>query len=138
MQHSFILPITSDLVRAEALLWYWVRECADLPAVQALTPATETSLLTLLQHILADSGDINVDRQDVWEVLVEATSLQFGVATGSGPNRAETIGHQLWANSTVLGENALPAHRILLAIQSGTATELEMDELTQLLEYIVS
>ena len=30
------------------------------------------------------------------------------------------------------------AHRILLAIQSGTATELEMDELTYLLEYVVS
>ena len=38
----------------------------------------------------------------------------------------------------MLGDATLPAQRILLAIQSGTAAELEMDELTQILESVVS
>ena len=71
-------------------------------------------------------------------MLSEATSLQFGMATGGGYQRAEMVGQQLWASSTVLGDTNLPPHRILLAFQSGTATELEMDELVQLMEYIVS
>lgn len=103
-----------------------------------MTLTTETSLLIILQHILADTGDINVDHQDIWEVLAGATALQYGMATSEGRNRAEVVGQQLWANAYVLGDATLPAHRILLAIQSGTATELEMDELTQLLEYVVS
>ena len=60
------------------------------------------------------------------------------MATGYGHNRAAVIGQQLWADSTMLGDTTLPAHQILLSIQSGTATELEMDKLTHLLEYVVS
>ena len=138
MQTPLIHPFTGNPVQAEALLTSWLRQCADFPAVQALTPVTKNRLLIVLQHILADTGDINVDHQDIWEVLAGATSLQFGMATGEGYNRAAVIGQQLWAGSTLLGDATRPAHRILLAIQSGTATELEMDELTNLLEYVES
>ena len=138
MQTPLIPPPASGTAQADALFTFWLQECADVPAVQALTPATKAGLLTVLQHILADTGDINVDHQDVWAVLAGATSLQFGMATGGGHNRAAVIGQQLWEGSTLLGDVTLPAHRILLAIQSGTATELEMDELTCLLEYVVS
>jgi len=138
MQYSFILPIASSSVRAEALLWYWLRNCAELPSVQAATPATETRLLAVLLQILADTGDVNIDHQDVWEVLSGATSLQFGMATGEGYGRAEMVGQQLWANSTVLGDTTLLPNRILLVFQRGAATELGMDELTQLMEYTAS
>lgn len=124
--------------QADTLFTFWLQECADVPAVQALTPTTQSGLLTVLQHILADTGDINVDHLDVWALLAGASSLQFGLATGEGHNRAAVVGQQLWADSTMLGDAALTAHLILLSIQSGTATELEMDELTYLLEYVVS
>jgi cell division protein FtsZ len=138
MQTPLIPHPATGPAQADVLFTSWLQECADVPAVQALTPATKSGLLTVLQHILADTGDINVDHQDIWALLAGATSLQFGLATGEGHNRAVVVGQQLWAESTVLGEATLPAHRILLAIQSGMATELEMDELTYLLEYVVS
>jgi cell division protein FtsZ len=136
MQSPIIPPLASGPAQEDALFTSWLQECADVPAVQALTPATTSSLLTVLQHILADTGDINVDHQDIWALLAGATCLQFGLATGEGHNRAAVVGQQLWAESTMLGDATLPAHRILLAMQSGTATEL--DELTYLLEYVVS
>ena len=71
-------------------------------------------------------------------MLAGATSLRFGMATGAGHDRAAIMGQQLWENSTLIGEEILPAHRILLAFKSGPATALEMDELTWLLEYVVS
>lgn len=138
MQTPLIPHLASGPAQADALFTSWLQECADVPAVQALTPATKTGLLTVLHHILADTGDINVDHQDVWALLAGATSLQFGMATGEGHNRAAVVGQQLWKGSTLLGDATRPAHRILLSIQSGTATELEMDELTQLLEYVMS
>ncbi|GAA3969591.1 hypothetical protein [Hymenobacter antarcticus] len=138
MQPPSISSSASGPAQADALFASWLQECADVPAVQALTPATKSGLLTVLHHILADTGDINVDHQDVWALLAGATSLQFGMATGGGHNRAAVVGQQLWESSTLLGDATLPAHRILLAIQSGTTPELEMDELTQILEYVVS
>lgn len=138
MQAPLFLSSASGPVQADALFTSWLQECADVPAVQALTRATKSGLLTVLHHILADTGDINVDHQDIWLLLTGATSLQFGMATGEGHNRAAEVGQQLWADSTMLGDTTLLAHRILLAIQSGTTTELEMDELTYLLEYVVS
>lgn len=138
MQAPLFLSSATGLGQAETLFTLWLQEYADSLAVQALTPDTKAGLLTVLQHILADTGDINLDHQDIWTVLAGANCLQFGMATGEGHNRAAVVGQQLWADSTMLGDAALTAHRILLAIQSGTATELEMDELTYLLEYVVS
>lgn len=137
MHHSYLLPITNSSDRAEALLWYWVRECADSPAVHALTPTTEAGLLTVLQHLLTDTEDLNVDRQDVWAMLAGATALQFGAAASQGPHRAELAGQQLWAHATILGEISLPANQLLLAIQSGTAPVLTIDELTHLTEGVI-
>ncbi|WP_187632207.1 hypothetical protein [Hymenobacter lutimineralis] len=137
MQDYPILSHPELPTQAAALLAHWKQEGVDLSAVQALTPATENRLLTVLQHILTDTGEINVDHQDVWEVLSDATSLQFGMATGEGHSRAEVTGQQLLTSSTMLGDGSLPAHRMLLAIQSGMSAELEMDELTQILEYLM-
>ncbi|RAK62423.1 hypothetical protein [Hymenobacter edaphi] len=137
MQTPAILPQITGPVEAEWLLSTWRLECQSLPAVQALTPSTENELMALFTYILSDKGDVNVDHQDLWEVLVGATALQFSSATSQGSNRAEVAGQQLWATSAVLGDATLPAHRLLLVIQSGTNAELEMDELTQLVEGMV-
>ena len=114
-----------------------MQEFPDSPAVLALTPATRTILLNVFQRILAEKGDVNVDQEDIWGVLAGATALQCGMATCSGPNRADAIGPQLWQEATVLGDTAIPAQRVLLSVQSGAAPELDMDELTQLVDYLL-
>lgn len=73
---------------------------------------------------------MNVDYQDI----VEATTLQFSMATSERPERAAAAGQQLWTTTSVLGDAPLPAHCLLLVIQSDTEAELEMDKLTQLVD----
>lgn len=128
----------SPAAKAELLLTSWLEESASPQAVQMLSPASKAQLLAIMEAVLTETADVNVDQQDVWTVLSGARCLQFGVATGSGHNRAETIGRELWAGATVLGDATLPAQRLLLSIQSGTAEELEMDELTFILEYVLN
>jgi cell division GTPase FtsZ len=127
--------VESSLISAGTLLLNWVHQYPDSPAVQALTPAAQAQLLAVFQHILVDRSDINVDEQDIRTVLHGAMGLQFGMATCSGPDRAEALGHQLWAEATELGATSGLIQRMLLSIQSGPTPELDMDELTWILEY---
>ena len=131
------LPLGNNQ-QAESILKQWQRHYALSAAVQSLTAPTEQHLQAVLQHILRNTGDVNVDHQDIWAVLSEAACLQFGMATADGLNRIEVLAHRLWCESTTVGDTTLPAYQILLAIQSGDTPELDMDELTQLLEYIMS
>lgn len=124
--------------KAEELLAGWLRDSASPEAIQKLTPTERARLLEAMQHILADTGEVNLDHQDIWEILSGAVTLQFGVATISGRDRATVISPQLWAGMTALGTMALPARRMLMAIHSGPTAELEMDELTEILEYSVA
>lgn len=103
-----------------------------------LRPTEKARLLEAMQHILADTGEVNVDHQDIWQILSSAFTLQFGIATASGRDRAIIISPQLWAGMTTLGTMTLPARRMLMAIYSGPTAELEMDELTEILEYGVA
>ena len=134
---SLPTPLSNER-QAESILKQWQRHYAHSEAVQRLTAPTEQHLQAVLQHILRNTGDVNVDYQDVWAVLTKAASLQFGMATADGLNRIEVLAHRLWCESTTVGDATLPAYQILLAIQSGETPELDMDELTQLLEHIMS
>lgn len=129
-------PLSNER-QAESILEQWQRHYTHFEAVQRLTAPNEKHLLAVLQHILRNTGDVNVDHQDVWAVLSEAAALQFGMATADGLNRIEVLAHRLWCESTTIGDATLPAYQILLAIQSGATPELDMDELTRLLEYIM-
>lgn len=129
---------TGSTATADTLVMAWLSEYAGVRALQVMTPASQQQLRDTVQLIVADRGDVNVDEEDIRQVLAGAESLQFGKATAKGAGRAELLCRQLWQEAVVLGEAAKPADRILLAIQSGTVEELEMDELTRILESVVS
>lgn len=128
---------TECATTADTLVTAWLSEYAGSGALQMMTPASQRQLRDAVHLIVADQGDVNVDKEDIRQVLAAAVSLQFGKATARGTQRVEMLCRQLWQEAIVLGEATKPANRILLAIQSGTTEELEMDELTQLLEYVV-
>lgn len=130
-------PISVALT-ADVLVTAWLNEYAGHTAVQMLTPANHQQLRDALHQIVSGHDDVNVDAEDIRVVLTAAASLQFGRAKASGLERAEKLSHGIWNKAILLGEAAMPAHSILLAIQSGTDQEFEMDELTQILEYITA
>jgi len=137
LQTCPLIPVSaSGADQADLLLAAWLQSAANTSAVQQLSPATRQRLQVVVKLMLAEAGDVHVDYHDVWEVLAGAAALQFGMATASGPTRANDAGHRVWNEATRVGDDTLRAHRILLVIRSGTETELEMDELTQLIEYL--
>ena len=121
---------------AEKMLAAWLRERPGVPAVQRLTPTTQEHLLKVLQQILSHPEEVNVDREDVWKVLAGADYLQFGTATASGPARVEVVSRQAWTTSMTLGNAESPIKRVLVAIHSGLAPALSLDELAQTLELV--
>lgn len=129
---------TSLATTADVLVTNWLNEYAGHKAVQMLTTANQQQLRDALHRIVSGHDDVNVDEEDIRAVLTKAVSLQVGRATASGLNRAEKLSHEIWNKAILIGEATLPAHSILLAIQSGTVQEFEMDELTQILEYITA
>ena len=115
------------------MLAAWLRERPGVPAVQRLTPTTQEHLLKVLQQILSHPEEVNVDREDVWEVLAGADSLQFGAATASGPARAGVVSRQVWTTTVTLGNAKSSVKRVLVAVHSGLAPVLNRDELAQIL-----
>ncbi|GAA4365866.1 hypothetical protein GCM10023185_36550 [Hymenobacter saemangeumensis] len=142
MKETLPCPLISALAsgadQADLLLTAWRQTAAATPAVQQMTSAADQQLRAVVQLMLAETGDVNVDYHNVWEVLAGAAALRVGMVTASGANRAEDARHRVWREATRLGDDAMPAHRMLLVIRSGTETELEMDELTHLVEYLGS
>ena len=118
---------------AEKMLAAWLRERPGVPAVQRLTPTTQEHLLKVLQQILSHPEEVNVDREDVWEVLAGADSLQFGAATASGPARVGVVSRQVWTTTATLGNAKSSVKRVLVAVHSGLAPVLNRDELAQIL-----
>ncbi|WP_460554682.1 hypothetical protein [Hymenobacter daeguensis] len=119
-----IPALASGADQADLLLAAWRQTAAATPALQQMTPAADQQLRAVVQLMLAETGDVNVDYHDVWEVLASAAALLVGMVRTSGPTRAEDAGHRLWREAAQLGDDALPARRMLLVIRSGTEAEL--------------
>ena len=115
------------------MLTAWLREHPGTLAVKSLTPATQERLLELLQQILSHTEGVNVDREDVWEGLAGAGSLQFGTATVCGPARGEAVGRQVWTSMTTLGNADGRVKRVLVAVHSGSVPALNAGKLAQIL-----
>jgi cell division protein FtsZ len=79
---------------------------------------------------------VNVDFQDVRTVVYKAGAAVMGAAETRGENRAINAAQEALASPLLDNKDIMGAQKILLSIISGEEAELQMDELTEITEYI--
>ena len=89
-----------------------------------------------IAEIITLAGYVNVDFQDVRTVMLNAGAAVMGSAETSGDSRAIRAAQQALASPLLDNKDIMGAKRILLSIISGEEAELQMDELSQITEYI--
>lgn len=89
-----------------------------------------------IAEIITLAGYVNVDFQDVRTVMHNAGAAVMGSAETRGDNRAILAAQQSLASPLLDNRDIMGAKRILLSIISGEEAELQMDELSQITEYI--
>ena len=89
-----------------------------------------------IAEIITLAGYVNVDFQDVRTVMLNAGAAVMGSAETTGDNRALRAAEQALASPLLDNKDIMGAKRILLSIISGEEAELQMDELSQITEYI--
>ncbi|NDK55929.1 cell division protein FtsZ [Pontibacter sp. BT213] len=124
-----ILVILNDKLR-EMFGNLTIRE-AFAKADNVLTTAAKS-----IAEIITVTAEVNVDFEDVKTVMKDSGAAVMGSAITEGEGRAlraaeESLSSPLLNNTDIHG-----AQKILLSIMSGEQAELEMDELTEITEYI--
>ncbi len=89
-----------------------------------------------IAEIITVAGYVNVDFQDVKTVMYNAGAAVMGSAQTKGENRARKAAEEALASPLLDNRDILGAQKILLSIISGEKAELQMDELTEITEYI--
>ncbi|HEY5692073.1 MAG TPA: cell division protein FtsZ [Cyclobacteriaceae bacterium] len=89
-----------------------------------------------IAEIITLAGYVNVDFQDVRTVMHDAGAAVMGSAETRGENRALLAAQQSLASPLLDNKDIMGAKRILLSIISGEEAELQMDELSEITEYI--
>jgi cell division protein FtsZ len=89
-----------------------------------------------IAEIITLAGYVNVDFQDVRTVMLNAGAAVMGSAETRGENRALKAAEGALASPLLDNRDIMGAKRILLSIISGVDAELQMDELTEITEYI--
>lgn len=89
-----------------------------------------------IAEIITLAGYVNVDFQDVRTVMHNAGAAVMGSAETRGDNRAKLAAEQALASPLLDNKDIMGAKRILLSIISGEEAELQMDELSEITEYI--
>ena len=89
-----------------------------------------------IAEIITVPGYVNVDFEDVKTVMQNSGRAVMGSAKTHGENRARRAAEEALNSPLLNSEEVYGAERILLNIMSGTEAELQMDELTEVTEYI--
>src|SRR6187402_1915251 len=89
-----------------------------------------------IAEIITLAGYVNVDFQDVRTVMYNAGPAVMGTAETKGDNRAKKAAEGALASPLLDNRDIMGAKRILLSIISGVEAELQMDELTEITQYI--
>ena len=129
------LPPSDDSpLLADHLLDEWVQ---TLPgAVPRPSPAVRHAFVRFVSEVLQRNPDTNLDQADVREVLRGATGLAVSRAEASGPGRALGALADAYHTRAAVGPADALYGRVLLSLLSHADTELEMDELTDVLETV--
>jgi len=95
-----------------------------------------TTAAKSIAEIITVTSDVNVDFEDVKTVMKDSGAAVMGSSITEGENRARRAAEEA-LNSPLLNNTDIKgAQRILLSIMSGDQAELEMDELSEITEYI--
>jgi cell division protein FtsZ len=95
-----------------------------------------TTAAKSIAEIITVTSDVNVDFEDVKTVMKDSGAAVMGSSITEGENRAKRAAEEA-LNSPLLNNTDIQgAQRILLSIMSGEQAELEMDELSEITEYI--
>jgi cell division protein FtsZ len=89
-----------------------------------------------IAEIITLAGYVNVDFQDVRTVMLNAGAAVMGASETRGDNRAKKAAEGALASPLLDNRDIMGAKKILLSIISGVEAELQMDELTEITEYI--
>ena len=89
-----------------------------------------------IAEIITVPGYVNVDFEDVKTVMRDSGAAVMGSSTTEGENRARRAAEEAISSPLLNNENIHGAQKILLSIISGEEAELQMDELTDITEYI--
>jgi cell division protein FtsZ len=89
-----------------------------------------------IAEIITVTADVNVDFEDVKTVMKNSGAAVMGSAVTQGEGRARKAAEEA-LNSPLLNNTDIHgAQKVLLSIMSGEQAELQMDELTEITEYI--
>ncbi len=110
----------------------------NLSISQAFGEADEvlTTAAKGIAEIITLAGYVNVDFQDVRTVMLNAGAAVMGSAETSGEDRGIRAAQHALASPLLDSRDIMGAKKILLSIISGEEAELQMDELTQITQYI--
>jgi len=89
-----------------------------------------------IAEIITVTADVNVDFEDVKTVMKDSGAAVMGSSITDGENRARRSAEEALASPLLNNTDIHGAQKILLSIMSGDQAELEMDELTEITEYI--
>jgi cell division protein FtsZ len=89
-----------------------------------------------IAEIITLAGYVNVDFQDVRTVMLNAGAAVMGSAETRGDNRAKKAAEGALSSPLLDSRDIMGAKKILLSIISGVEAELQMDELSEITEYI--
>lgn len=89
-----------------------------------------------IAEIITVPGYVNVDFQDVKTVMSNSGSAVMGSSTTEGENRARRAAEEALASPLLNERDIHGAQKVLLSIISGEQDELQMDELTEITDYI--
>lgn len=89
-----------------------------------------------IAEIITLAGYVNVDFQDVRTVMLNAGAAVMGSAETRGDDRAKKAAEGALSSPLLDNRDIMGAKKILLSIISGVEAELQMDELSEITEYI--
>jgi cell division protein FtsZ len=110
----------------------------NLPVTKAFAEADNvlTTAAKGIAEIITVSGYVNVDFEDVKTVMKDSGAAVMGSATISGEQRALKAAEIAISSPLLNNTDILGAKKILLSITSGKEAELQMDELSEITDYI--
>lgn len=90
-----------------------------------------------IAEIITVPGYVNVDFEDVKTVMKDSGAAVMGSAKTSGEHRARRAAEEAINSPLLNNQNIQGADKILLSIISGEDAELQMDELTEITDFML-